>query len=89
MCPGKFKPYLSDYHPWAYKYFCCFILLNIPLQILETDVSCGGHRATFCIDCPQGNGASWCNGECTWDNDNSKCVNKGINALLHVFKLGQ
>mmetsp|Transcript_7428 Transcript_7428/g.23341 ORF Transcript_7428/g.23341 Transcript_7428/m.23341 type:complete len:179 (-) Transcript_7428:287-823(-) len=29
-------------------------------------VSCGGHRAESCFACPQGNGAVWCNGDCTW-----------------------
>ena len=29
-------------------------------------VSCGNHRAATCPDCPQGNGQSWCNGECAW-----------------------
>ncbi len=31
-----------------------------------TDVACGGHRATSCDRCPQGRGASWCNGDCEW-----------------------
>ena len=35
-------------------------------------VSCGGHYAESCEDCPQGNGASWCNGDCNWIND--QCV---------------
>jgi len=38
-------------------------------------VSCGGHDANTCSDCPQGNGALWCNGECTW-KENS-CVPLG------------
>ena len=29
-------------------------------------ISCGNHRASSCAECPQGNGASWCNGECGW-----------------------
>jgi polypeptide N-acetylgalactosaminyltransferase len=29
-------------------------------------VSCGMHKATNCSACPQGNGASWCNGDCHW-----------------------
>ena len=34
------------------------------------DVVCGGHSAASCDLCPQGNGAAWCNGECTWlDNE--------------------
>lgn len=35
-------------------------------------VSCGGHYAPSCSDCPQGNGAFWCNGECKWENN--QCV---------------
>ena len=31
-------------------------------------VSCGNHEAPSCADCPQGNGAVWCNGECSWSN---------------------
>jgi hypothetical protein len=31
-------------------------------------MSCGGHWAGTCADCPQGNGASWCNGDCQWLN---------------------
>jgi len=38
-------------------------------------VSCGGHYAATCSDCPQGNGASWCNGDCAWADN--KCVSKG------------
>ena len=34
---------------------------------------CGGHAADSCADCPQGNGAAWCNGECSWTN--GSCVN--------------
>ena len=34
------------------------------------EVVCGGHSAASCDLCPQGNGAAWCNGECTWlDNE--------------------
>ena len=29
-------------------------------------VSCGGHVADSCLECPQGNGAAWCNGDCQW-----------------------
>lgn len=32
----------------------------------ETDVSCGRHRARRCSECPQGNGAGWCHGDCIW-----------------------
>lgn len=37
-------------------------------------VSCGQHRADNCLDCPQGHGASWCNGDCVWNG--SKCTRK-------------
>ena len=38
-------------------------------------MSCGGHDAATCSECPQGHGASWCNGECEWKNE--ECVSKG------------
>lgn len=36
-------------------------------------VSCGNHKSDSCFECPQGNGASWCNGDCEWDADNQAC----------------
>lgn len=38
----------------------------------QAGVSCGGHTAATCADCPQGNGASWCNGDCQWSD--GSCV---------------
>ena len=38
------------------------------------NVSCGGHDAGSCEECPQGNGAYWCNDECQWVNN--KCILK-------------
>ena len=38
-------------------------------------VSCGNHQAMSCSECPQGNGESWCNGDCLWDK--GTCVSKG------------
>ena len=32
----------------------------------DTEVACGNHVATSCDQCPHGNGASWCNGDCEW-----------------------
>mmetsp|Transcript_31785 Transcript_31785/g.81730 ORF Transcript_31785/g.81730 Transcript_31785/m.81730 type:complete len:285 (-) Transcript_31785:80-934(-) len=29
-------------------------------------VDCGGNFANDCGECPNGNGETWCNGECTW-----------------------
>ena len=37
-------------------------------------VSCGGHFAQKCEDCPQGNGRMWCNGDCLWDDNSNSCV---------------
>ena len=31
-------------------------------------VNCGGHLADSCLNCPQGRGKAWCQGECIWDN---------------------
>jgi len=47
----------------------------------KPSVLCGGHTAESCDLCPQGNGASWCNGECEWiDNE---CVRSSKLAHLH------
>ena len=35
-------------------------------------VSCGGHSASSCSQCPQGQGAAWCNGDCTWSG--GQCI---------------
>ena len=40
-----------------------------------TTVSCGNHEAATCSECPQGNGAAWCNGDCKWQDD--ECVSPG------------
>lgn len=50
--------------------------VNIAERIEEEQtgsVSCGNHRASNCSLCPQGNGAAWCNGECTWIDDPNQC----------------
>ena len=36
---------------------------------LQSEVSCGGHSASTCEECPEGNGAGWCNGDCIWRDD--------------------
>merc|ERR1719464_2317580 len=36
------------------------------IDVGQTDVLCGGHRAPTCADCPQGHGQSWCNADCVW-----------------------
>jgi hypothetical protein len=40
----------------------------------KRQVICGGHKAASCADCPQGNGAGWCNGQCQWVNN--ECIEK-------------
>ena len=35
---------------------------------LLAPVSCGPHEAASCPDCPQGRGASWCQGDCVWSS---------------------
>jgi len=41
---------------------------------VEVTVSCGNHKASNCGGCPQGWGASWCNGDCRWVH--GQCVDK-------------
>lgn len=41
---------------------------------LKSEVVCGAHKAPTCQDCPQGHGADWCNGDCTWYGANEECV---------------
>jgi TPR repeat protein len=36
-------------------------------------VDCGAHRAASCAVCPQGHGVAWCNGECSWDEEEQRC----------------
>merc|ERR1719271_1149602 len=47
-------------------------IVALLLNAVSAEVLCGGHYAATCDDCPQGNGRSWCNGDCTWENN--KCV---------------
>lgn len=39
------------------------------------EVSCGGHSAATCAQCPQGHGKFWCHGDCAW-TDEGTCVPK-------------
>ena len=47
-------------------------------------MSCGQHQALSCKDCPQGNGAKWCNGDCKWSNN--QCVEILTEDLIHAPK---
>ena len=39
---------------------------------INDEVDCGSHEAKTCAECPQGNGPSWCNGQCIWSNE--ECI---------------
>jgi len=47
----------------------------------EPSVRCGSHNARSCDLCPQGNGASWCNGECEWRDET--CVRSSKLGHIH------
>mmetsp|Transcript_23202 Transcript_23202/g.41483 ORF Transcript_23202/g.41483 Transcript_23202/m.41483 type:complete len:105 (+) Transcript_23202:304-618(+) len=63
------------------KFFAVAVALLVPstearlsstgglFSSLATPVHCGGHSARKCSECPQGNGANWCNGDCQWVAD--------------------
>lgn len=54
---------------------------SYPGFIGDVSVQCGGHEAPSCDECPQGNGASWCNGQCEWVDE--KCVRSSQLEHLH------
>ncbi|CAE7258393.1 mgat4b [Symbiodinium sp. CCMP2592] len=43
---------------------------------LREKVTCGGHEARHCRDCPKGHGSSWCNVDCGWANGQCKAIYK-------------
>ncbi len=55
----------------------------------KTTVVCGGHTAPTCAECPNGNGAAWCNGECEWDYKTNVCGRSSKLAHIHpdYFKI--
>jgi len=62
----------------------------------DTDVSCGGHAASTCEECPIGPdgkwyGKSYCNGDCNWDDTTGQCFSPldGFNAPPKVTKKKQ
>ena len=56
---------------------------NLPAK----EVVCGGHKASSCAECPQGNGASWCNGECEWKEDACGVSSKLAHIHPDYFKI--
>jgi len=53
------------------------VILFATIELGASEVKCGGHYASSCSSCPQGNGESWCNGDCTWRS--GRCVSKSSN----------
>ena len=45
-------------------------------------MNCGNHLAGTCADCPQGNGANWCNGDCQWVD--GSCFLDPVNCGNHL-----
>jgi len=56
---------------------------------VKEEVSCGNHEASSCAECTQGNGASWCNGECEWtySEDGGKCTTTRSNGEDHLSEM--
>ena len=52
---------------------------------VKDTVSCGNHEASSCAECPQGNGAVWCNGECEWSEDGNGGVCQPLKANLKAI----
>mmetsp|Transcript_26429 Transcript_26429/g.30436 ORF Transcript_26429/g.30436 Transcript_26429/m.30436 type:complete len:264 (-) Transcript_26429:352-1143(-) len=52
--------------------------LNLCSTTCEATVSCGGHSAATCAECPMGNGAAWCNGDCAWDFAIGQCTGQSV-----------
>ena len=48
----------------------------------STPVSCGQHTAASCAECPQGSGATWCNGDCVWAG--GQCEPKGMEFIHYT-----
>ena len=46
-------------------------------------VSCGNHEASRCSYCPQGNGKTWCNGDCSWNDTTNVCEPVSIPPHIH------
>ena len=58
--------------------------MRIIKSIFLDSVSCGSHRARTCAGCLLGNGASWCNGDCQWVNEQCQQKGKGKGMCLDV-----
>lgn len=71
---------------FLYLMFVFMLEISVDCKgISASEVSCGNHNAATCLDCPQGNGASGCNGDCSWDPEASTCVEKDFIPKLRCF----
>ena len=52
------------------------------ILVLGNQVRCGNHKANSCFECPQGNGAAWCNGQCKWVN--GRCIDSKQDISSHL-----
>jgi len=66
-CPAP--PMSLRWSPISWSLVC---LVGVPQALAE--VQCGGHTAVNCAACPQGHGASWCNGDCMWEHNPGRCI---------------
>mmetsp|Transcript_19001 Transcript_19001/g.41166 ORF Transcript_19001/g.41166 Transcript_19001/m.41166 type:complete len:506 (-) Transcript_19001:247-1764(-) len=57
-------------NPMQIRYVAEGSLLRDVEENVRDEVNCGSHPALTCANCPQGNGASWCNGDCIWSSEN-------------------
>ena len=55
-------------------FFCSPKKLILSANCIKGPIKCGNHYAPNCSQCPKGNGAVWCNGDCEWKK--SSCVPK-------------
>ena len=66
---------------------CSVDISKFYIFVKDVPVACGGHTASSCSACPQGNGATWCNGDCQWSKADGKCQ-LGIWYILSIIFLG-
>ncbi len=64
-------------------------MISAEVNMASEKVTCGSHFASSCAECPQGNGPSWCNGDCIWSPDSggvcqSKALLKEVNCGYHT-----
>jgi len=67
----------------VYKFIFTPILTAVPAPAPAAKVSCGGHEAGSCAECPGIHGAAWCNGDCYWSE--GSCIKpETINWIIYT-----